>query len=520
MYLVETKHSKIENSTKRIEIRKLWTVILVIGLIISITHPIKVYAADNVSTYSNKFSDVAQGSYYSDSVYKLHRKGIVSGYNSSTFGPNDRVTNYQILLMLGRLVGAEYLNKPTTVEAVISWASGYGINVANIINNPATRDEVANYIYKVGQFNKLYTSISEDTQSKTLHSKIEDLVTEDGKIINIPIDMVPTSGQPQIFADTNADYVNNLYRLGIINGVIESNTRKFKGSQLITRAEACVMVDRLDSCIDSIEKSKENQYLSLLDRGYFEVAEPNSLSTPSDFIQAWSYMLANHLTTWTFEFPINEFKSTEDLKSKGSEILSYVHQASLLYPEYSGYYERYSIKPSYKTTPQGILSAVTLEFVLKDNMTTEEYLNKINTVENELNKVIEKLISDGKINDTMTDREVALEYYKYLSQRITYDYGYNNYTTYDTLINNTGVCQGYSGLLAYMLHISGIPARSVRGDTLNKEYHEWTMIPYNTFDRYIDLTWGDTDNSKVYTEDWFWVTKDYLETTEKWRVFE
>ena len=47
------------------------------------------------------FSDVAKGKYYYEAVRWASSKGIVNGYSSGKFGPNDKVTREQLAVMIG-----------------------------------------------------------------------------------------------------------------------------------------------------------------------------------------------------------------------------------------------------------------------------------------------------------------------------------------------------------------------------------------------------------------------------------
>ena len=51
------------------------------------------------------FSDVAAGQYYADAVAWASANGIVTGYDSSKFGPNDKITREQMAAILYRYAG-------------------------------------------------------------------------------------------------------------------------------------------------------------------------------------------------------------------------------------------------------------------------------------------------------------------------------------------------------------------------------------------------------------------------------
>lgn len=52
--------------------------------------------------YSGKFTDVADGRWYSDAVEWAATQGVVSGYADGRFGPDDAVTREQLAAILYR----------------------------------------------------------------------------------------------------------------------------------------------------------------------------------------------------------------------------------------------------------------------------------------------------------------------------------------------------------------------------------------------------------------------------------
>lgn len=95
------------------------------------------------------FDDVASGSYYSTAVAWAAKNGIVDGYNSTRFGPNDAVTREQIATMLYRY--AKWLGYSTSgsslagysdASSVSSWAKdamGWAIKNSVVTGVTATK---------------------------------------------------------------------------------------------------------------------------------------------------------------------------------------------------------------------------------------------------------------------------------------------------------------------------------------------------------------------------------------------
>ena len=111
------------------------------------------------------FTDVEKGSYYYDAVAWAYENGIVSGVDSSRFGPEETVTRSQFVTFLHRAEGKPghgVLNPFTDVrpgeyyfDAVI-WAYENGIASGLTANwfgteEPCTRGQVATFLYRAYQ---------------------------------------------------------------------------------------------------------------------------------------------------------------------------------------------------------------------------------------------------------------------------------------------------------------------------------------------------------------------------------
>ena len=83
--------------------------------------------------FSNKFTDVKSGQYYSNAVIWAYNERIVSGFSDGSFGVNNNITREQIAKMLcefGKSQGydmslAASLNTFTDTSEVSGWAIGY-----------------------------------------------------------------------------------------------------------------------------------------------------------------------------------------------------------------------------------------------------------------------------------------------------------------------------------------------------------------------------------------------------------
>lgn len=96
------------------------------GMVVTVLYRLE----NQPSTSAASFTDVASGAYYANEVAWANANGIVSGYGSGKFGPNDKVTREQLAAILYRYAqykkydvsGANSLDGYTDVQSVSSYA--------------------------------------------------------------------------------------------------------------------------------------------------------------------------------------------------------------------------------------------------------------------------------------------------------------------------------------------------------------------------------------------------------------
>ena len=101
--------------------------------------------------------------------------------------------------------------------------------------------------------------------------------------------------------------------------------------------------------------------------------------------------------------------------------------------------------------------------------------------------------------------EKAREVHDYLIRNVQYDFSDNSYKSYGALVEGRAVCQGYS--LAYrevLLHL-GVKCNVLIGTT-SQGLHTWNLVEVNGTGYFIDVTFDDKDDDKVYYE-WFMLTQ-------------
>ena len=131
------------------------------GMVVTVLYRLE----NQPSTSAASFTDVASGAYYANAVAWANANGIVSGYGSGKFGPNDKVTREQLAAILYRY--AQYKKYDVSVGEdtnilsyddaqsissyaipAIQWACGAGVVTGKSVSKldpkgNATRAEVA-----------------------------------------------------------------------------------------------------------------------------------------------------------------------------------------------------------------------------------------------------------------------------------------------------------------------------------------------------------------------------------------
>ena len=108
------------------------------GMVVTVLYRLE----NQPSTSAASFTDVASGAYYANAVAWANANGIVSGYGSGKFGPNDKVTREQLAAILYRYAqykkydvsGAKSLDGYTDAQSVsnyavpaLQWANAAGV---------------------------------------------------------------------------------------------------------------------------------------------------------------------------------------------------------------------------------------------------------------------------------------------------------------------------------------------------------------------------------------------------------
>lgn len=176
-------------------------------------------------TPSISFSDVPKNSntsWYYDCVARLVSNKIVGGYPDGTFKPNGSVTNAEALKLI--MLAAGYPSQPNAEANGVP-----GMWAANYLNAAINVGIVSSSEMKTSDLNK---AINRNT--------IASITAKALKLTPV------TDGSNSPFADSKDQWVLALNKAGIIQGTTEaSGTTYFYGTQSLTRAQLCLIIERV-----------------------------------------------------------------------------------------------------------------------------------------------------------------------------------------------------------------------------------------------------------------------------------
>jgi len=248
--------------------------------------------------------------------------------------------------------------------------------------------------------------------------------------------------------------------------------------------------------------------------------------TNEEFYELICYMRANGITSFTDTIEDVSFTQSEFESYFGGLVDGFHYgyaESSEDYLYHMTFFEGIAWQYSWWYDSSGTIHkfAYTLDFTLRDNMTLDETLWKIDAFTEACCSIIDELYAEGELSDAMTDREKAQVLYEYLDHRFQYDDNYYDVPAYDAIMNDRAVCEGYTAIYNYLCNLLGIPAKAAFGAS-GSEAHVWTVVVSGGETYYIDVTWGDPipDRGENYSDlSYFWISYDELMRLDPKRVF-
>ena len=454
----------------------------------------------------NPFKDVSTEKYYYEPIISMYEAGVMSGYGNGYFGPDDNLTHAQVLVMLARLCKID-LESIGTGEIWYSSAAEWAelrLGLEDVpYGEPVTRGDVGKYIIKAYKLEEYLetTQIDEDKP----------------------------------FTDTDADYAEVLYDLGVAAGFPNGDgTVSFGVDQLITRGQAATFFNRILAIENPewlpINIDEHTQYLSTsentneqktetghLDHTYYNsIKLPERCNTYDDLYDLYTYMMIHHIS----EVIIGTDFTTNEEFNKLKEVYRTAYKAACtnLY-EYASFNDGTSMKISRNTDkkiPDLPVQNYVLNITLRHDYPEDEYIVIIEETEKIIHEVIEDMYKNSILNDDMSSKDKAKAVCEWIVKKFKYDITYTNYTSYELLRDNTATCSGYTALYTAICRHIGIPIKVQRGEAYS--FDTWGAHIWNYIDNceecgkthYIDVTWCDPipNRDGYISYKWFWVDEE------------
>lgn len=187
----------------------------------------EIFSEENVKPDIKDFSDMAGYEWASDSVTKLYKAGIINGVSEDKFAPASSVTRAEFCKMIYKV----FALKPAKSK--------------NAFADVSSSDWYAPYVQSLYETGAV-TGVDEKNFSPESEISRQDVCAIIYRLLTGEGDSLSTAELSFEDADAVAEYakeaVSSLFALGLIKG----SDGKFMPNELMTRAEAAVLISRLN----------------------------------------------------------------------------------------------------------------------------------------------------------------------------------------------------------------------------------------------------------------------------------
>ena len=209
-----------------------------ISLLLAAAMLISIFAGIFATTSKPTFTDVPTSHWAYDAIEDMADRGVVAGVGDSKFGPNAFVTTAQFSVMLARLF---YNDEMSEMPANEAWFR----NAITLLASKGVLDNTTAAI-KDYDANSVSVPMTRYDMAQTMYG----LLKAEGVTMPSADELLATTQQIADFNTIPAQYtdaVKNMYYLGCLAGVDAAGN--FKGEDTMNRAQACVVLARLDKTI-------------------------------------------------------------------------------------------------------------------------------------------------------------------------------------------------------------------------------------------------------------------------------
>lgn len=396
------------------------------------------------------FTDISENDYYYDAIVNMQQKGFAKGYPDSTFRPVQNVTIAEALSLIFRVAGVPYSD---TVETELWYSDimdrALSLGIVDSNNNPnnfATRIEIGEFIAKVYDLDIAKTTVS------------------------------------NVFVDTNTKLANTMYIYGIFQGSPVENGYAYMPNENITRADFCIVLDRLYGTLQTPFSGTFEAY------GVTVNTNPTSYS---DFLAIIKTLGIENNYTITIPYNIDLSNSYIYKKLKANCITAFEYCFST-YPEKYSFTPKISIKRNLTSNRKGNLIII----LSNDFYSNEELYRCVSEFNKKTNDVISELTLSGKLVEGQTKLEKVKVLFEYIVVNTKYDNSEvispDSFTGFGAAINKVAVCQGYSAFFNSLCKHIGVESEGVTGVILkNNVEHMWSRFKIDDIWYYCDVTYAD-----------------------------
>lgn len=426
-----------------------------------------------IYTYSGQFSDLRPGSSFYENITALYEYGLSIGRKDGTYGVKAHATVGQGIIFAGRLrslydhgdaeagAAAFRTEGQHTYEAYLQYLQSLNVlgdELDGQYFTTATRAVMA-HILAASLPEEAFTSINHDAVTLGYATR---------RFIQDVDEYTP------YFQD-----ILTLYRSGICQGVDDSGT--FLPNDPISRGALAAMLTRMadpDLRITLHWELDASLNITWSDLTEAPDVKPAAPSTDEEFDAAIRHMLSQDDLTLSLDYgrPVD------------SAFVTSVLQTSLrIIGRYSENMLNYATCSYYESSGE-----MTISFSVAGASPEETIAYRDATLEAAL-AVRSELWSNGFLLPSMTEREKALVYFRWICENCSYDAEADDsslsHTAWSLFTRGLAVCDGYTGAYNLLLKLENIQCYTLAGSG-----HAWTVATLDGTEYHIDTTWGDSSS--------------------------
>jgi len=431
------------------------------------------YPFVRIYAYSGQFSDLRPESTFYENITALYEYGLSIGQKDGTYGVKAHATVGQGIIFAGRLRSL-YDHGDAEVGAAAFRTEGQ-----------RSYEAYLQYLQSLNILGDELDGQYFSTASRAVMAHILARTLPEDALPAINHDAVTVGYASRHFIQDVDDYtpyfqdILALYRSGICQGVDSDGT--FLPNDPISRGALAAMLTRMvdpSLRITLLWDSDISQDITWSDLVDAPDTIPVAPSTDEEFDAAIRYMLSQDDLSLSLNYG----------RTVDSAFVSSVLQTCLrVIGRYSENMLNYATCSYYERTGE-----MTVSFSVAGASADETVAYRDATLEAALS-VRSELLANGFLLPSMTEREKALVYFRWICENCSYDTEAEDtslsHTAWSLFTQGLAVCDGYTGAYNLLLKLEDIDCYSLAGSG-----HAWTVATLDGTEYHIDTTWGDSSS--------------------------